>query len=125
MRWPPRLEEKPLHWVGSAKSDLLRFPVAVRRRMGYALGAIQLGRMPVGAKAWHGEGPGTWELVDDGRDGTYRVVLAVRFERAIYVLHCFQKKSPSGRRTARTDVELVRRRLRAAKDDYEARYGKA
>ena len=93
--------------------------------MGYALGAIQLGRMPVGAKAWHGEGPGTWELVDDGRGGAYRVVLAVRFERAIYVLHCFQKKSPSGRRTARTDVELVRRRLRAAKNDYEARYGKA
>jgi phage-related protein len=47
----------------------------------------------------------------------------VRFRKAVYVLHCFQKKSPSGIRTAQTDVELVRRRLKAAREDYEVRYG--
>jgi phage-related protein len=41
----------------------------------------------------------------------------------VYVLHCFQKKSPSGIRTAQTDVELVQRRLKAAREDYEVRYG--
>jgi phage-related protein len=49
----------------------------------------------------------------------------VRFEKAIYVLHCFQKKSPSGVRTAKTDVKLIEQRLKAAKADYEVRYGKA
>jgi phage-related protein len=51
-------------------------------------------------------------------------VYTVRFRKAIYVLHAFQKKSPSGIRTARQDVELVRERLKSARQDYEARYGK-
>jgi phage-related protein len=41
----------------------------------------------------------------------------------VYVLHCFQKKSPSGIRTAKIDVELIRDRLKAARKDYEVRYG--
>jgi len=63
-------------------------------------------------------------LVEDSRGDTYRVVYTVRFAKAIYVLHCFQKKSPSGIRTARTDVELIHERLKLARDDYEVRYGK-
>lgn len=35
----------------------------------------------------------------------------MRFAKAVYVLHCFQKKSPSGIRTARKDVELIYLRL--------------
>jgi phage-related protein len=62
-------------------------------------------------------------VVADHRSDTYRAVYTVRFERAVYVLHAFQKKSPKGRKTAQTDVELISRRLRAASDDYEARYG--
>jgi phage-related protein len=43
---------------------------------------------------------------------------------AVYVLHAFQKKSSRGIKTAHTDVELVGTRLRLAKQNYEARYGK-
>jgi phage-related protein len=46
------------------------------------------------------------------------------FARAVYVLHCFQKKSPSGIRTARKDVDLIHERLRLARADYDVRYGK-
>jgi phage-related protein len=53
-----------------------------------------------------------------------RLAYTVRFEKAVYVLHCFQKKSPSGVRTARTDVELIHERLKAAREDYEVRYAK-
>ena len=53
------------------------------------------------------------------------VVYTVRFENVIYVLHAFQKKSPKGIKTAQRDVELARRRLRVAQQDYEERYGKA
>lgn len=48
----------------------------------------------------------------------------VRFEKAVYVLHCFRKKSPSGVRTARQDVVLIHERLRTAQTDYEVRYAK-
>ena len=53
-----------------------------------------------------------------------RAVYAVKFEKAPYVLHAFQKKSPKGIKTAQTDVQLVSRRLKVASEDYEARYGK-
>ncbi len=65
-----------------------------------------------------------FELVEDFRGDTYRVTYTVRFAKAIYVLHCFQKKSPSGIRTAKTDIELIHERLKTARNDYEARYGK-
>ncbi|HEY4840277.1 MAG TPA: type II toxin-antitoxin system RelE/ParE family toxin [Candidatus Acidoferrales bacterium] len=62
-----------------------------------------------------------FEVVEDHRGDTYRAVYMVRFSAAVYVLHAFQKKSPSGIRTARTDVKLISRRLRIAQQDYEAR----
>lgn len=120
----PHFTDKPLHWVGSSKKDLLDFPDEVVSDVGYALGVVQQGGMPPSAKHWKGEGAGVLEVVEDHRGDTFRVVYTVRFERAIYVLHCFQKKSPSGIRTASTDVELIHERLKLAKSDYEVRYGK-
>ena len=118
-----RPAEKPLHWVGSAKKDLLAFPEQVIDDFGYALGAVQIGAMPAHAKPWKGEGPGVLELVESHAGDTYRAVYTVRFEKAVYVLHCFQKKSPSGIRTAKTDIDLIHARLKAAAKDYEERHG--
>ncbi len=117
-------QDKPLHWVGSAKKDLLAFPGEAVDDFGYALGVVQLGGIPPSAKPWKGEGPGVFEIVEDHRGDTYRVAYTVRFAKAVYVLHCFQKKSPSGIRTAKNDVDLIRERLKTAQMDYEARYGK-
>lgn len=119
----PSSREKPLHWVGSAKKDLLAFPTEVVDDLGFVLGVVQMGGTPPSAKPWKGEGAGVFELVEDHRGDTFRVAYTVRFELAVYVLHCFQKKSPSGIRTARTDVERIRERLKAARADYEERYG--
>jgi phage-related protein len=116
--------EKPLHWVASSKRDLLGFPEKVVDDIGYALGVVQLGGHPPSAKPWKGLGPGVAEIVEDDAAGTFRAVYTVRFSKAIYVLHAFHKKSPSGVRTAQRDVELIGERLKAAKRDYEARYGK-
>ncbi len=116
--------EKPLYWVSSSKRDLLAMPLAVVRHVGTALSAAQYGGKHPDAKPWKGQGPGVFEVVSDHRTDAYRAVYVVRFEKAVYVLHCFQKKSPSGRSTARTDVDLIERRLKAAQSDYEARYGK-
>ncbi|MBI5786737.1 MAG: type II toxin-antitoxin system RelE/ParE family toxin [Rhodocyclales bacterium] len=120
----PSRTERPLHWVGSAKRDLLGFPEEVVDEFGYALGAVQMGGQPPAAKPWRGEGPGVFELVEDHRGDTFRVAYTVRFAKAVYVLHCFQKKSPSGIRTAKSDVDLIHERLKAARNDYEVRYGK-
>ena len=76
------------------------------------------------AKPWKGEGPGVFEIVEDHRGDAYRAVYTVRFTEAVYVLHCFQKKSPSGIRTARNDQQRIHGRLKVAMKDYEVRYGR-
>jgi phage-related protein len=124
MRRYKRADEKPLHWVGSSKKDFLVFPEEVVDNIGYALGAVQHGGHPPSAKPWKGLGPGVHEIVENDASGTFRAVYTVRFRKAVYVLHAFQKKSPSGVRTARTDIELIEERLKSAKEDYEEQYGK-
>ncbi|MFZ3127222.1 MAG: type II toxin-antitoxin system RelE/ParE family toxin [Rhodoferax sp.] len=111
--------EKPLHWVGSAKKDLLALPDEVIDDFGYALGAVQLGATPAQAKPWKGEGPGVLELVENHRGDTFRAVYTVRFAKAVYVLHCFQKKSPSGIKTAQSDIDLIHERLKLAQQHYK------
>ena len=64
------------------------------------------------------------EIVEAHDGNAYRAVYAVRFEKAVYVLHAFQKKSPCGIRTAERDVDLVAERLKTAERDYEEHHGK-
>ena len=64
------------------------------------------------------------EIVASHDGNAYRGVYTVRFEKAVYVLHAFQKKSPSRIRTAKRDVDLVAERLKIAARDHEEHYGK-
>jgi phage-related protein len=115
--------EKPLYWIGSSLKDITRFPPDVLRSVGFALSAAQYGRKHLAAKPWKGEGPGILEIVKDYDGDTFRAIYTVRFARAVYVLHVFQKKSPRGIETRQSDVVLVRERLKVAQRDYEERYG--
>ena len=123
MRKTPSPLERPLFWVASSKRDLLAMPEPIRREFGIALSVAQHGGRHAAAKPWKGEGPGVFEVVCDRVGDTFRAVYTVRFRQEVYVLHCFQKKSPSGIRTARPDIERIHERLMAARADYEARYG--
>src|SRR5271163_3530694 len=111
--------ERPLIWAGSSKRDFLAFPEQVIYVMGVALGVAQKGGKHPNAKPWKGEGPGVFELVEDFNKNAFRAVYTVRFAKAVYVLHAFQKKSPSGIKTAHKDVEKIAQRLIAAIQDYE------
>jgi len=64
------------------------------------------------------------EIVSTFDSNAFRVVYTVTFKKAIYVLHCFQKKSPTGVKTAKVDIDLIRDRLYWARQDYQQRYGK-
>ena len=92
--------------------------------LGVALSVAQFGGKHPKAKPWKGEGSGVLEVVEDHDGNAYRAVYTVRFKDAVYVLHAFQKKSTKGIKTAKTDVDLISRRLKSAKEDYEKRYGK-
>jgi len=107
--------------VGSSRNDLKEFPKDVQRRVGGALWDAQIGRKAPYAKPLKGFGAAdVVEIVDDFDGGTYRAVYTVRFPHVVYVLHAFQKKSKRGIATPKTELSLIHRRLRRAKEDYEA-----
>ena len=108
-------EIKTLVWVGSSKKDLLAMPTAVKRTFGHALHLAQIGQKFEQTKPLKGFGSASvLEVVEDDSAGTYRVVYTVRFDDAVYVLHCFQKKSKQGIATPKRDLDLIRERLKAA-----------
>lgn len=113
---------KQLVFIGSARKDLQAFPEDVRWVMGVALREAQLGRKSDRAKPLKGfGGASVLEILDDYDKDTYRTVYTLEFPKVIYVLHAFQKKSKSGIVTPKSDIDLIKSRLRAAKADYEDR----
>jgi phage-related protein len=108
-------QEKPLEWVGSSHKDLMALPTDLRRFFGYALSLAQAGDQHDAAKVLKGfGGAGVLELVGTNVGGTYRAVYTVKFEEAVFVLHCFQKKSKRGIATPREDMDIIRARLKVA-----------
>lgn len=118
--WPVR----PLEWVGSSKDDLKGLPGEVQDHIGFALYQAQLGSKHRDAKPLVGLGSGVLEVVSDFDTNTYRAVYVVRFRDAVYVLHVFQKKARRGIVTPKTEIDLVKRRLKVAEQHYAATYGK-
>jgi phage-related protein len=86
-------DEKEIRWIGSSLDDLLGFPDDARREAGFQLGRVQAGLDPDDWKPFDGVGPGTREIRIKEASGAYRVMYVAKFEDAIYVLHCFQKKT--------------------------------
>lgn len=114
------INPKEVRWIGRSREDLVGFPEGVRRRVGRAIWEAQIGGKVADAKPLKGfGGAGVLEVVADYDGDTFRAIYTVRFAGVVYVLHAFQKKSRSGRATPRVDLELIRRRLKRAREDYE------
>ena len=108
-------KDKPLAWLGSSKKDLMALPLEVRKFFGHALDFAQRGDKHDAAKVLKGfGGAGVLELVEDDQDGTYRAVYTVQFAQAVFVLHCFSKKSKRGIKTPKADMDIIRARLKVA-----------
>ncbi len=114
---------KPLYWIASSLRDLRELPEAVKDIFGYALHRAQEGAKHDQAKPLKGfGGAGVLEIVESHDGNAYRAVYTVKFARAVYVLHVFQKKSKKGITTPAKDLELIEKRLKTAADDYAERY---
>ena len=111
---------KSLEWVASSKKDLMSMPSEVVDVFGFALHVAQHGGKHLQAKPLKGFGSaGVLEIVEDDDGSTYRAVYTVRFGNALYVLHCFQKKSHKGIETPKQDMDLIRDRLKLAQHHAE------
>ena len=103
-------DEKQILWVGSSYDDLLAFPKGARKEVGFQLGNVQVGLEPADWKPFEDVGAGTREIRIRDASGIYRVMYVAKFEEAIYVLHCFQKKTQT---TSKQEQAIAAARYRA------------
>jgi phage-related protein len=120
--------DTPLEFIGSSKADVSAFPVEVKRCIGFALRTAQKGGKHLDAKPLSGfGGASTLEIISDFDGDTFRAVYTVKFKGVIYVLHAFQKKSKTGIKTPKAEMDKIRSRLKDAQilyaeSDYEKKY---
>jgi phage-related protein len=114
---------KNLFWVGPSKKHLKEMPVDVQDTFGYALHLAQIGKKHRRAKPLKGFGSaGVLEVVEYADGSTFRAVYTVNLGDVVYVLHCFQKKSMRGISTPLPDINIIRERLKIAKEHARGEY---
>lgn len=95
---------KPVEWIMSSRKDLKDFPDEARNKAGNQIWMIQQGRQPDDWKIMKEIGPGAIEIrVHDPHE--HRVIYVAKFPEAVYVLHCFEKKT---KKTSRRDINKAR-----------------
>ncbi|EFC6288575.1 type II toxin-antitoxin system RelE/ParE family toxin [Shigella dysenteriae] len=100
---------KKLAFLDTSLDDLRAFPESSRQEIGYQLDRIQQGLNPYDWKPFSTIGLGVREIRTRDADGIYRVMYVAKFEEAVYVLHCFQKKTQT---TSQSDIDLAKRRYK-------------
>ena len=108
----PTCNKKPIAWIGSSLEDIKddrNFTASAKKEAGHQLDRVQSGLDPDDWKPFDTVGPGTKEIRINLDDGWFRVMYVAKFDEAIYVLHCFKKKS---NKTSKMDISLAERRYK-------------
>jgi phage-related protein len=99
---------KPIEFVGSSQDDIRNFPAEARRAAGFELNFVQMGLTPSDWKPMKAIGSGVMEIRIH-KEGEWRVIYVAKFEKAVYVLHAFEKKT---QKTRQADIELAWQRYK-------------
>ncbi len=102
-------DSKPIEFRGNALDDLRAFPLPARREAGHQLDQVQNGQNPDDWKPMNTVGQGVKEIRIRDAAGAFRVMYVAKFADAVYVLHCFQKKTE---KTSKADLDLAAKRYR-------------
>jgi phage-related protein len=103
------LDAKSVEFRGSSLDDLRGFPLSARREAGYQIDRVQHGQEPDDWKPMPTIGLGVREIRVRDVSGAFRIVYLAKFANAVYVLHCFQKKT---QKTRKPDLDLAESRYR-------------
>ncbi len=109
-------DSNPIEFRGRSLEDWRAFPLAARREAGHQLHQVQRGREPDDWKPANTVGRGVKEIRIRDEAGAFRILYVAKFVDAVYVLHCFQKKTA---KTSKADVELAARRYRELSKELE------
>ena len=105
---------KSAEFRGTSLQDLRAFPEMAKRDAGYQIDRVQRGLEPDDYKPMATVGKSVYELRVQETSGAFRVIYIANFEKFVYVLHCFQKKT---QRTSKKDIDLAKSRFRELKKE--------
>lgn len=109
--------ERSVDWIKAAQKDFQAFPSAVRDRVNTALTMVAQGAKSDIAKPLKGVGTGVMQIAVRYRTNAWRVVYVAEVAGSLWVLHAFQKKSKTGVRTPKAEMDLVKQRLRRLREE--------
>lgn len=107
---------RPISWLKGARKDFEDFPQEAQLDMARALTILAEGQMPDIAKPLTGLGSGVMELALKHRGDAFRVIYALQIDTDIWVINAFQKKSKSGIKTPKQEIDLIHERLKRLKE---------
>lgn len=107
---------RPVSWIKAARKDFEKFPRTAKQQVWEALTIAAEGRKSDNAKPMKGLGPGVFEIALPYRSNAYRVVYALHIGEDIWVIHAFQKKSKTGIKTPKQEIDLIEQRIKTLKE---------
>ena len=99
---------KPVRFLGDSLDCLREFPKNARQDAGRQLDLVQRGKQPDDFKPMPLVGRGVEEIRVSDEAGIFRVIYTARLADAVYVLHCFQKKTQT---TSKRDMGIAKVRF--------------
>lgn len=107
---------KPVDFCGDSLDALRAFPESAKREAGYQIDKVQHGQEPDDWKPIASIGAGVKEIRVWDEAGTFRVIYLAKLADAVFVLHCFQKKTEQ---TSEKDIRLARKRFKELMEKYK------
>ena len=112
-------DTRPIGWTRAARKTYETFPLSVRDRVNTALTIAAEGGKADTAKPLKGLGSGVMEIAIRYRRDAYRVVYVAEVAGALWVVHAFQKKSKTGIKTPKAEIDLIRARLECLRKELQ------
>lgn len=107
---------RPISWIRGARKDFEEFPESAQTRCLNALTIAAEGGKADIAKPMKGIGSGVFEIAFPYRGDAFRVIYAVQLGDELWVIHAFQKKSTQGIKTQKSDIDLIKSRIKRLKE---------
>jgi phage-related protein len=110
-------DTRPISWIKAALKAFEKFPDKVRGDMEAALTIAAKGGKADTAKPMKGLGSAVMEIALKHDTDAYRAIYVTETAGSLWVVHAFQKKSKTGIKTPKQDVDLFRDRLKRLKKE--------
>ena len=111
-----RRNTRPISWIKAALRQFEGFPDPVKSICLTALTIAAEGGKADVAKPMRDLGSGVFEIALQFRGDAFRVVYALQLGDDIWVIHAFQKKSTRGIKTPKSEIDLIKDRLKRLKE---------